>query len=153
MAHTWAVAICWGLGDGAGKRTAADLRRALVEFLLLVSKLDLLKERNKVRCKNPTVWYRRLIPRIHSLEQTLTPSQLWADLQFLLFNWEQGMLNCLLGLPSDPPPDAALTHLSFKYLEAPLLTTEIRKLLSSLCTNLFFQNANDKGYLTQEKPH
>lgn len=49
-APTGAVTVCGRLRDGAGERTAANLRGALVEFLLLVSKLDLyIKEKEKER--------------------------------------------------------------------------------------------------------
>lgn len=42
---TGAVAVCGGLGDGAGQGTPADLGRALVELLFLVRELDLLRDR------------------------------------------------------------------------------------------------------------
>lgn len=45
VTFTWAVAVCGGLGDGAGEGAAADLGWTLVELLLLVCKLNLLTER------------------------------------------------------------------------------------------------------------
>lgn len=44
---TRAVAVCGGLGNGAGERAPADLGRALVELLLLVRKLNLLADRER----------------------------------------------------------------------------------------------------------
>lgn len=42
---TWAVAICGGLGDGAGQRAPSDFGGALVELLFLIGKLDLWRGR------------------------------------------------------------------------------------------------------------